>query len=183
MTQKKFFVIIIVVFLILIGIYIFLTISGAMFSFISEPSRPEITYGEFQFKITYKVNDETKVLEDIVVCEFDGFEKLGTAGKVRKWKSWLKSGRDKLVLFHNTDSDVEFLIYSSYGLPGYYMGDLMYMSNEDYEKMMSIDKELGYIEWKNGIQTGTTITAEEAREKYGIKIVNIQYDKPISNSF
>lgn len=160
----------------------FLIISGMLFSFLPNPPKPEVLYGEFNFKLTYQVNHEIKEVKDIIVCEFDGFENLGTAGKRRKWKAKLKSGKERLVLLHQKQADKEIVIYSSYGMPEYYMGDLIYIS-DDYEKMMSVDKELGYIEYVNGVKSGKTITADDAMKNFGIKIIDIQYDEPIDNNF
>ncbi|MFA8307240.1 YdgA family protein, partial [Paenibacillus alvei] len=35
-----------------------------------DPPRPEITYGEFPFKLVYEINGERKVIQDTVICEY-----------------------------------------------------------------------------------------------------------------
>ncbi|WP_336297944.1 hypothetical protein [Aneurinibacillus uraniidurans] len=37
------------------------------------PPRPEIIYGEFPFRLEYEINGQRKVIENILICEFDGF--------------------------------------------------------------------------------------------------------------
>ena len=44
-----------------------------------DPPMPEITYGEFPFRLVYELNGEQIVIEDIIICEFDGFGMGGGA--------------------------------------------------------------------------------------------------------
>lgn len=146
------------------------------------PPEPEITYGEFPISITYEINGEIKLIEDIIVCEFDGYKNMGTAGKRRVWKSRLKSGNERLILLRVEESDLTFEITSTWGLPEYYMGDFR-QSVEEYERAMKDDRYLGYVQWEDGVQTGSSIPKEEAWEKYHIKIINQDYSSPIENTF
>ena len=156
--------------------------SGGVFSLMPNPPTPEITYGEFPINITYEINGEIKKIEDIIICEYDGVDDRGSAGKYRKWKSNLKSGNEYLTLLKGNDGNVTFEIRISYGSPDYYMGDLRYNSQEAYEKML-FNKDLNYIQWENGVQTGKILTEDEVLEKYKLKIVDVQYSPPIQNSF
>ena len=70
---------------------------GGLNSLVLVP-RPEITYGEFPFTLTYELDGEIKTIEDTIICEFDGFEAIGESGKYRKWKTYLKSGNERLTL-------------------------------------------------------------------------------------
>ena len=146
------------------------------------PPEPEITYGEFPISITYEINGEIKLIEDIIVCEFDGYKNMGTAGKRRVWKSRLKSGNERLIWLRVEESDLTFEITSTWGLPEYYMGDFR-QSVEEYERAMKDDRYLGYVQWEDGVQTGSSIPKEEAWEKYHIKIINQDYSSPIENTF
>ena len=77
--KGKIFLIIGIVLLsviILVGAFYLFVLSGAIFMFNSNPPAPEITYGEFPIKVTCEINGEIKVIEDTVICEFDGFENL-----------------------------------------------------------------------------------------------------------
>ncbi len=97
------------------------------------PPKPEITYGEFPCKLVYETDGETKVIEDTVICEFDGFENFGTAGKDRSWKTTLKSGNENLTLLNMRSSNETnelgqpiLELYFYYGNAAYYMGDDTY---------------------------------------------------------
>ena len=37
------------------------------------PPLPEITYGEFPFRLEYELNEKLHVIEDTLIVEFDGF--------------------------------------------------------------------------------------------------------------
>lgn len=174
---------IILVIVILVGVFYLMVLSGAIFMFNSNPPKPEITYGEFPISVKYEVNGEIKVIEDIVICEFDGFVSEGSNGKHRKWKARLKSGNERIVLLRVENEDLTFEVSESYGQPDYYMGDLRYESNEAYEKKMSDDRYLGYTQWENGVQTGHSITKEEVWDDYRLKVIDVQYSPPIQNSF
>ena len=92
-VMKNIFVIISIVVAIF---FIIVVINGCDYTL--NPPKPKITYGEFPFRLTYELDGEIKVIEDTVICEFDGFESRGTAGRYRIWKTSLKSGNERLTL-------------------------------------------------------------------------------------
>lgn len=148
---------------------------------IATPPKPEITYGEFPISIIYEVNDEVRKIDEIVICEFDGFEVRGESGKYRKWKSYLKSGNESLVFLPITQElTIEVGIFR--GSPNYYMGDFE-QSKEAYDKSMSDDRYREYVEWDNGVKTGNSFSKEEVWERYKLRILDVQYSPPITNSF
>lgn len=140
------------------------------------PPTPEVTYGEFPFRLEYALADEVKVVEDTVICEFVGFERRGEAGKARKWKSYLKSGNKRLTLLRTDNME----LYFSYGTAEFYMGDNNY---NDPSVMPYNPNVIDYIAMENGHERYSAILATEAWEKYGLKILNWKYSPPIQNSF
>ena len=48
------------------------------------PPKPEIKYGEFDFKLVYEIDGEMQTIEDTVICEFDGFNFDEANGKTRR---------------------------------------------------------------------------------------------------
>lgn len=170
------------VLVVLIAIIYLFAISGAFSLFMSEPKKPKITYGEFPFVITYEVDDEIKKVEDVVVCEYDGINNLGTAGKYRTWKSSLKSGKERVTLLRVEDGNTICEITISAGLPEYYMGDFV-QDKTEYERSMVDDRYLGYVEWKDGKQTGVSISKDEVYDKFKLKIIEMQFSQPIENEF
>ena len=55
------------------------------------PPKPEITYGEFDFKLVYEIDGEIQTIEDTIICEFDGFNIDEANGKTRRWKEEFKN--------------------------------------------------------------------------------------------
>lgn len=170
---------------IIVGIFYFLVISGAIFSFMPNPPMPEVTYGEFPFRLTYELDGETKLIEDTIICEFDGFTVEGENGKYRKWKTYLKSGNERITLldvrqlgekddFNNTILELFF----SYGNAEYYMGDKYRCSKAEistYIEYMyqTVDGRIGF----------SAFFADKAYEKYKIKLISWEVAPPIQNSF
>jgi len=131
--MKKVFLvtgIAIMVIVLFVLLWFLFVVTGVFSIFMPNPPKPEITYGEFPISITYEVNGEVKIIEDTVICEFDGFESRGTAGKFRVWKAYLKSGNERLTLLRVNNGESAFEVCLSYGLPDYYMGDLRYQNKE-----------------------------------------------------
>lgn len=169
--------------LILIGGWYFIVISGVIFSFSPNPLEPEITYGEFPISITCEIDGETKEIKDTIVCEFDGINDFGSGGKRRRWKSYLKSGQEQMILLKINETSK---LCCNYGLPEYYMDDLVYQTREEYEQTCIRDMDSMFIvleEWKEGELESSFISANEAWEKYRLKIIDIKYAAPIQNSF
>lgn len=150
--------------------------------FNSNPPEPKVTYGEFPISVTYELGGEINVIEDTVICEFDGFENRGSAGKYRKWKSYLKNGDNNFGFLPIGKDNLTIEVGIFYGDPNYYMGDFE-QSREDYERVMADDRYREYVEWKNGIRTGCVYSKEEVWEKYKLKILDIKYSPPIQNTF
>lgn len=151
--------------------------------FTSEPPLPEIIYGEFPFSITYEINNEVKLINDSIICEFDGFENLGNGGIWHKWKSRLKSGNKYLLLYREEKESLKLeILMVAPGLPEYYMGDFAFRTREEHEEIMSFPNII-YRECKNGTQTDSVITKKEAWEKYHINIINMECSSPIENKF
>ena len=167
-------------------IFVFV-VSGAFAVLMPEPPEPQIKYGEFPFRLTYELNGETKLIEDVIVCQFDGFINMGTVGKDIKWKTNLKSGKEELTLLDlsllNIENELEqtmLELYFYYGAGAYYMGDTenpysRKAQNFDWidYKYLNKDGEIGYSGYK----------AEEAYKKYGIRLISWECAPPIENHF
>ncbi len=149
-------------------------------------SKPKVKYAEFPFKLTYELNGEVRSIEDIMVCEFDGFSIDEAKGKNRKWKTILKSGNERLTLLDLRNSNETGIyempileLFFDYGSGGYYMGDPNYKN--------AIPKIKDVIEYKyldeDGTQGGWQFTSEEAYEKFGIRLISWECAPPIQNKF
>ncbi|WP_052487863.1 hypothetical protein [Gordoniibacillus kamchatkensis] len=139
------------------------------------PPRPEITHGEFPFRLEYDINGERKVIQDTLICEFDGFGADEGRGKYRRWKERLASGNERVALAKVTD---KMEIYYSPGSAKYYMDDLS--DSGEYEHYFP---DALFIEKRGGITTTGIVHADELYDKYHIKLISWNYTPPIKNSF
>ncbi len=89
--------------------------------FLPYPLKPEIKYGEFPFRLEYEIDGQRKVIEDNLVCEYDGIGMNEGQGKYRKWNERLTSGNQNILLL-SVDNSKE--IYYNPGPADYYMDDM-----------------------------------------------------------
>jgi len=61
------------------------------------PPHPEITHGEFPFRLVYEINGQRQVIEDTLTCDFDLFGTDEGRGKYRKVRERLASGNEMLL--------------------------------------------------------------------------------------
>lgn len=170
----------------LVLVLLFIAAFGG-FNFLIRVPEPEIKYGEFPFKLTYEIDGETKIIEDVIVCEFDGFKVVGEAGKYRKWKSYLKSGNEEIVMLDlrpqnefNEFGHVMLELFFYWGNAEYYMGDF-----DDGRAKKEQDFKWVEYKYKNdeGRIGGSAYKADEAYEKYKIRLISWEAAPPIENVF
>ncbi len=134
------------------------------------PPKPEITYGEFPFRLEYRIEDEVIVVEDVIVCEYDGIDWDEGNGKHRNWKKTFKNtGEEDLLVLIDGDTK----IYCSVGGADYYMGDKEY--GEPF-----IPK-FYYVEFYDNITVSGS--AGDLLDKYKIELLDWHLSKPIENKF
>ncbi len=140
------------------------------------PPEPEITYGEFPFRLVYEINGERKVIEDTLICEYDGIGMNEGQGKYRKWKERLASGNENILLLkvNNTQE-----IYYNSGPADYYMGDM----GEGVTYSHNFPHACQYKKYANGNSSYVTISADELFKNYNIKLISWDFTKPIKNNF
>lgn len=153
------------------------------------PPRPEITYGKFPFRLEYEINGQRKVIQDTLICEYDGIGSNEGQGKYRKWKDILAGGDRELPLLE-VNGRTEISYYP--GIAEYYMGDLD--RTEEYQQTVSdsiIIEQGGIIIKKDGRvfeNDGKTINTQfsnsnELLDKYHIKLISCDSTPPIKNDF
>lgn len=154
---------------------------GTYFTHVPEP---KIKYGEFPFRLTYELNGETIMIEDTVICKFDGFKVMGEAGKRRQWKTYLKSGNEQITLLDfrplgeiNQFGQTMLELFFSYGNAEYYMGD-------EYPSIPTVSTYIEYLyQTTDGIIGSSAYTDNVAWEKYKIKLISWEAAPPIENTF
>ncbi len=162
---------------------------------------PSITDGEFPFIVEYEMNGETFLIEDSVVCMFDGYNSASNTFGIfgfpssRKWEEGLKSGNENafgiwlLDLEENTESvftegriNYESRIILQYGSAEYYM--------DDPDEVLRDEPRIVYYEeyseppdhFPIEVQF-TALTNQQLEEKFGIKIIRFEFCQPIENTF
>lgn len=154
------------------------------------PPRPEITYGEFPFRLEYEINGERKVIQDTLICEFDGFGKDEANGKYRKWKESLASGDSFRQPLLEANGKVEISYYP--GIAKYFMGDLG--QNEEFQQTIAdsiiiergsrIIKKDGRVFESDGKTSSTQYSnANELLDSYHIKLISWESTPPVKNTF
>lgn len=152
-----------------------------------DPPKPEITYGVFPFRLEYEIDGEIVVVEDTLICEYDGVGWNEGVGKHRKWKESLASGNKEVLLLQIDDTKS---VYYSVGNSKYYMGDeKKYTETENTE---TENTEIEYtskfnhayvVEIDGRITRTSMISDSELLKRYGIKLISWDYTKPIVNIF
>lgn len=180
-------------FIILIGFFALPWVVIAIgMSSIPSPPIPEITYGEFPFKLEYSIDGELFQVEDILICCYDGIGMNEGLGKYRKWESSFASGNEMIVLyetvglnelFHEAETlyqvknedDFHTAIYFNPGSASYLMGD---------EGMPSNFPNAEYIVTNKGdiIKKGV-IRAADLLNNYGIILTEWEISSPLINQF
>jgi len=138
---------------------------------------PEITHGEFPFRLEYEIDGEIVVVEDTIICDFDGFGWDAGSGKHRKWKERLASGNEGVILLKVDDTKE---IYLGIGSARYYMGDLF-----ESEVINNNSIRVSLREYPNemGGTSSNSLNEDELFEKYSIKLISWEPSPPITNSF
>ncbi len=160
---------------------------------------PQITEGEFPFVVEYEINDEIYLIEDAVVCTWDGYDASNNFAifgypSSREWGESLKSGNEDdfgiwiMELDENTESvykkgriNFESFVFIDYGTAEYYMGDTDGISYHEpriryFEKYYNEDIKMPDSSFK-------TLTNEELEKYFGIKIIRFEFSEPIENKF
>lgn len=157
-------------------------------SLLPNPSKPEIRYGEFPFRLVYELDGETKAIEDTLICEYDGIGMNEGIGKFRKWKVHFASGNENIGLLKVKDAlgiasvakkTVTQEIYYDLGPAWYYMGD--YELENGYKQIFP---NASFSEqYQDGSGAYGIIQADELLKNYNIKLISWDSTEPIKNRF
>ena len=154
---------------ILIALITLLSFSGCQ-----NVPEPQIKEGEFPFEIVYEIDGKIITINDVYICEFDGFDWNEGVGKHRKWNGYIKSsGEKELILLE--DGDLKIAV--SIGSPEYYMNDPDCSYSENTPSIYCImPNEI------EGTSSGA-LDIEPLLEQYKLKLVSWEFSEPLQNSF
>ena len=136
---------------------------------------PEIREGEFNVTVPYEKNGELNALELVYVYEYDGIGWTMDGTYYRDWNGYFVgySSGDVIEICNTDDGKIalSFLIY-----PEYFMGEPDYVDDFYPEVLTNL---IYYEDGNEMINDDQALIAED----YGIRIIGIEYDEPIENSF
>ena len=136
---------------------------------------PSVTKAEFPFEIVYEIDGEVREVNDVFVCEFDGFGWNESAGENRRWKGYIKSsGERDLVLLE--DGNLKFTV--NLGSPAYYMGDPSMAGVGEYTPKIQYTQTLESGGVSSGVLDGQSWLSE-----YNIRLISWELSEPIENTF
>ncbi len=159
-----------------------------------EPA-PKITEGEFPFVVEYEMNGEVFLIEDTVLCTYEGYDMSNNFAIFgypysRMWRASLKSGDESKRLIVEFEPDTESVLVEGrkniesriiiyYGSGGYYMGDPHERSGGPY---------INYVERYKYYNDGskyeyTALTKEQLEKYFGIRLIKFEFSEPIENIF
>lgn len=179
--MKKVYIIkrIIIAVLLIIAIWIVVGLWFLSGGFFPNPAKPEITHGEFPFRLVYEINGETKVVEDILICEYDGFGANAAIGKYRQWKSYLASGNTRITLLKNEEIEIFYTPDINQHAAAVYMGD-----TEIYSSINEIFPNAWYTsDYENKQVNAYIISDEDMWKKYKLRLIDWEIAPSIQNIF
>ncbi|MFD0620900.1 hypothetical protein ACFQZR_26025 [Paenibacillus sp. GCM10027629] len=142
------------------------------------PPQPSITYSEFPFKLVYEINGKKKIVQDTVVCEYDGVGMDEGQGKFRKWKQRLASGNvsGDFVILEKLNELEKIGFYP--GSADYYMNDSKWYkeNNSSFPNAWLVKNEKGDVSGEDYLEE------DQLYEKYHIKLISWEPSPPIKNS-
>jgi len=144
------------------------------------PKRPVVKHGEFPFCLTFEYDGEIHEVKDTLICDYDGFAADAARGIYRKWKSCLKSGKERITLFKEQETEIFFSPNINHWEAGaFFMGD-----NEIYDKINIPFPDAWYTDdFESHRLNAYIISADELWDKYKIKLLSWDIASPIKNEF
>ena len=137
--------------------------------------RPEVKEGEFDVSVTYEVGGETKTLALVYVCEYDGVKMTLEGTRYRNWNGHFEGYKDGDVIDIFEADDGSRIVLSLLIYAEYFMGDPDYV---DFYPEAKTER----IYFEDGIEM-IDYDEERITENYGVRIIDINYDEPIENTF
>jgi|GEM_PF-1638453 len=180
---------------VILAIYLMIIISAPLDAMNRQQASqsPEITSGEFPFRVVYELEGETHVMEDVLICEFAGHEQ-GTGRRRWSWRLYYDYEATPVDGFRNT-----LLI-----LEGENMDSVLANArNERFRIFVHAGSCQHYMEGSRGSRNTPEILIQERRtlsgggsttldssisnrqleEYFGIYILEFSFSDPIENRF
>ncbi|EME8163382.1 hypothetical protein [Enterococcus faecium] len=149
-----------------------------------KPPRPEITRGEFDFRLEYEVDGERIVIEDTIVALFDGFSAdAGSMAWYRTWRLHLASDRRSRNILLDELEDGRRIYYVPESA-NYFMGDVQKEREPNPNWYPFNGVTIEYPRNKTPEIGAKFISGlEDLYDRFGIRLVSWEHDPPIENRF
>jgi hypothetical protein len=137
------------------------------------------------------MSGETYAIEDIVICEFRGYDNSALFSKPRTWNENLISETNRIVILE-LDNDTKSVLKDRinetssvslcYGQGEYYMGD------PNGKTLIHGKPHICYNEFYHSAPNvshheSTPLTHAQAEALFGIKVIEWNFSEPINNTF
>ena len=142
------------------------------------PRPPDITYGEFPFRLEYEIDGERFVIEDIFIAEFSDIvpNSIAVGSGFRRWDGHIAStGERRVVLL----VDGSRRIYAYVGDAAYYMNDERWPRREPLTPTVVMTE----IDDTGRIRTLHQTLNREIFEPYNLYIISWEFSDPIESIF
>lgn len=139
--------------------------------------RPEVKEGSFNISVTYEHDGEIKVASAVYTCKYRGVAWTMEASPYINWKTSIEGDLNEEATFSVCTTDdggeivIALLLY-----PEYFMGDPAWT---DYEPLYDV----GIYYYAEDGTVKESSTDPELVAEYGVKLISVEYDKPIENTY
>ena len=137
--------------------------------------RPEVKDGQFDVSVTYEVGGETKTLDLVYVCDYDGVKMSLEGTRYRSWNGHFEGYEDGDVIEVSKNDDGSSIVFNFLIYAEYFMGEPDYV---DFYPEAKTER----IYFEDGIEM-IDYDEELITEEYGVRIISINYEEPIKNTF
>ena len=137
--------------------------------------RPDVKEGRFDVSVTYEVGGETKTLDLVYVCKYDGVKMTPEGTRHRAWNGNFEGYEDGDVIEVAKTDDGSRIVLNISIYAEYFMGE---PESTDFYPEARTER----IYFEDGIEM-IDCDQEFIAEGYGVRIIGINYDEPIKNTF
>lgn len=146
-----------------------------------EVPRPEIRKAEFNISVTYELFGEVKTLNGVYACRYTGVDFALDGGSFyRTWSGAFESGIEDEILDIGATDDGGVITLTFCLFPEYFMGDPEY-ANHTPDAWVSVIyyayRDKYSATYENIIDDSETVA------EYGARLISLECDPPIENSF
>ena len=144
--------------------------------------QPEIKEGEFNFSLTYEVDGETKVIDGVYVCEYEGINRQ-LDGIALDWNGYIK-GHENNCEYEIKTTDEGVIMMDLDLSPRYFMADPSY-ADLFYEDEEAKPEAVLYVTSNSmgDVESAENEVSISTYEGDDVKIISFEYDQPIANTY